>query len=171
MPDPFARIREALGESLFVEAGAGTGKTKALVDRLVALVQSGVPITEIVAITFTEKAAAELKERVRSELERLRAISDADGRLVRALASLDAAPISTIHAFAGGLVRSFAPEAGVDPDYSAIDEVTAGRRFQQRWRERLEHLGTDDNARAVFGRTSPVSRWTAIPAARLRGQT
>jgi ATP-dependent exoDNAse (exonuclease V) beta subunit len=152
MPDPFARIREALHESLFVEAGAGTGKTKALVDRLVALVQSGVTITEIVAITFTEKAAAELNERVRSELERLRAISDADGRLVRALASLDAAPISTIHAFAGGLVRSFAPEAGVDPDYSVIDEVTAGRRFQQRWRERLELLGGDDSARAAFAR-------------------
>lgn len=152
MPDPFVRIREALDESLFVEAGAGTGKTKALVDRLVALVQSGVPITEIVAITFTEKAAAELKERVRSELERLRAIGDTDGRLAWGLASLDAAPISTIHAFAGGLVRSFAPEAGVDPDYSVIDEVTAGRRFQQRWRERLEHLGADEGARAAFAR-------------------
>ena len=51
MTDPFQRIRESLGENLFVEAGAGTGKTKALVDRLVALVDAGVPITEIVAIT------------------------------------------------------------------------------------------------------------------------
>jgi ATP-dependent exoDNAse (exonuclease V) beta subunit len=161
MPDPFARIREALDENLFVGAGAGTGKTKALVDRLVALVASGLPITEIVAITFTEKAAAEMKERVRGELETMRAQADPGGRLERALNSLDAAPISTIHAFAGGLVRSFAPEAGVDPDYGVIDEVAAGRRFQQRWRERLEHLGTDDDARAAFAR---VLRLGLLPA-------
>ncbi len=102
MPDPFARIREALDENLFVEAGAGTGKTKALVDRLVALVASGVPITEVVAITFTEKAAAEMKERVRSELEALRAQADPDGRLGRALDVIDAAPISTIRSPGNG---------------------------------------------------------------------
>ena len=62
-------ICEALAETLFVEAGAGTGKTRALVDRIVALVRSGVPIDRIAAITFTERAAAELRERVRNGLE------------------------------------------------------------------------------------------------------
>ena len=62
-------VCEALGETLFVEAGAGTGKTRALVDRIVALVCSGVPIDQIAAITFTERAAAELRERVRTGLE------------------------------------------------------------------------------------------------------
>ncbi|MBI2767063.1 MAG: UvrD-helicase domain-containing protein [Chloroflexi bacterium] len=152
MSDPFTRIRESLRESLFVEAGAGTGKTKALVDRLVALVEAGIAVTEIVAITFTEKAAAELRERVRAELEKARSSGGAPARLAAALESLDAAPISTIHAFAAGLVRGFAAEAGVDPDFSVIDEVAAGRRFEQRWREELEHLGGDPAACEAFAR-------------------
>ncbi len=112
------RIREALGTTLFVEAGAGTGKTRALVDRVVALVLGGRPIERIVAITFTEKAAAELKDRVRGELERT-PTDDPDGAdLVRkALASLDRAQISTIHAFGQGLLRAFAAEAGIDPAF------------------------------------------------------
>ncbi|MCH8813924.1 MAG: UvrD-helicase domain-containing protein, partial [Chloroflexi bacterium] len=64
-----AVIREALDETLFVAAGAGTGKTRALVDRFLALVLAGRPIDRIVAITFTEKAAAELRDRVRAGLE------------------------------------------------------------------------------------------------------
>ena len=84
-----ARIREALGETLFVEAGAGTGKTRALVDRVVALILGGRPIERIVAITFTEKAAAELKDRVRGELERALADDSNGAKLIReALASL-----------------------------------------------------------------------------------
>ncbi len=152
MADAFDRIRDSLNDSLFVEAGAGTGKTKALVDRLVALVESGVPITDIIAITFTEKAAAELRERVRSELERAAATADPRGYLRSALEALDAAPISTIHAFAAGLIRSFAPEAGVDPDFAPFDEITAERRFQQRWREQLERLGEHERAQEAFAR-------------------
>jgi hypothetical protein len=57
------RIRSDLGATLFVEAGAGAGKTSSLVGRIVNLVRSGVPITAIAAITFTEKAAAELRSR------------------------------------------------------------------------------------------------------------
>ena len=64
-----ARIRAALDQNLFVEAGAGTGKTRALVERVLALVLNGRPIERIVAITFTEKAAAELRDRVREALE------------------------------------------------------------------------------------------------------
>jgi ATP-dependent exoDNAse (exonuclease V) beta subunit len=150
--DPFQQIRDSLDESLFVEAGAGTGKTKALVDRLVALVVSGIAIEQIVAITFTEKAAAELRERVRGELERAAQSGDPAGHVRAALDALDAAPISTIHAFAAGLVRSFAAEAGVDPDFAVVDEIAAERRFQQRWRERLEQLGEDPRACEVFSR-------------------
>jgi len=152
MADAFDRIKETLDESLFVEAGAGTGKTKALVDRLVALVQSGVPIDRIVAITFTEKAAAELRERVRTELEAVARFGGHQGHVKRALETLDAAPISTIHAFAAGLIRSFAAEAGVDPDFAVIDEISAARRFQQRWRDHLERLGEDASAREAFAR-------------------
>ena len=65
-----AAIVDALDETLFVEAGAGSGKTKALVDRIVALVtRRDVPMREIAAVTFTEKAAAELRDRIRRALE------------------------------------------------------------------------------------------------------
>ena len=64
------QIRTLLDATLFVEASAGTGKTAALVDRYLALVLAGRTVDRIVAITFTEKAAAELRDRIRGELER-----------------------------------------------------------------------------------------------------
>ena len=141
------RIREALDETLFVEAGAGTGKTSALVDRFVALVLDGTPVERIVAITFTEKAAAELRDRVRGGLEKAR--EEQIGRtdmIETALASLDRAQVSTIHSFCQGLLYSFAAEAGIDPSFNVHDEVMAERRLQERWRIYLEGLGGDTAA-------------------------
>src|SRR5690242_13999740 len=109
MSDTIAReiVRTRLDDTLFVEAGAGTGKTKVLVDRIVELVTADgpglpVPMRTIAAITFTEKAAAELRDRVRRELE-ARARSDESGDVTRArcdeaLDQLDDAAISTLHA-------------------------------------------------------------------------
>ena len=85
-----------LARTLFVEAGAGSGKTTVLVSRVCALVESGVDLTKIAAITFTEKAAAELRVRVREELRR----RPPSPLIERALASLGDAPMSTLHSFA-----------------------------------------------------------------------
>jgi ATP-dependent helicase/nuclease subunit A len=63
------RIVNNLNETLFVEAGAGTGKTTALVQRIVSLVKAGNEMKKIAAITFTEAAAGELRNRIRQELE------------------------------------------------------------------------------------------------------
>ena len=143
-------VCEALGETLFVEAGAGTGKTRALVDRIVALVCSGVPIDQIAAITFTERAAAELRERVRTGLEEEAPKQSQKADVIdAALASLDRAQISTIHAFCQAIVRTYAPEAGVDPDFDVQDELMTTRRMQERWRRFLEELG--DDARCAAG--------------------
>ncbi|HUF54520.1 MAG TPA: UvrD-helicase domain-containing protein [Dehalococcoidia bacterium] len=138
-------ISEALDEMLFVEAGAGTGKTRALVERFVALVRSGREVDRIVAITFTEKAAAELRERVRSALE-----TDGSEEAATALAALDRAQISTIHAFAQSLLKTFSAQAGVDPDFEVQDEVTAERRLQDRWRSALVELGNVPQAVAAI---------------------
>jgi ATP-dependent exoDNAse (exonuclease V) beta subunit len=146
-------ISEALEETLFVEAGAGTGKTRALVDRIVALVCSGVPIDQIAAITFTERAAAELRERVRTGLELAKTEHPEKAEVVgAALGSLDRAQISTIHAFCQAIVRTYAPEARVDPDFEVQDEVMTQRRMQERWRRYLESLGDDKNARRDIDR-------------------
>ena len=146
-------ISTAIGETLFVEAGAGTGKTRALVDRVVALVLSGVPVDRIAAITFTERAAAELRDRVRNGLEgALAADPGRAGVIGPALESLDRAQISTIHAFCQALLRSYAAEAGIDPDFDVQDEVLTERRRQERWRVFLEGLGNDEGALSAVDR-------------------
>lgn len=151
--DALGRIREALDETLFVEAGAGTGKTHALVERFVALVLGGRPIERLVAITFTEKAAAELRERVRSGLEKALAERAQQGDVIRkALDSLDRAQVSTIHSFCQSLLYSFAAEAGIDPSFTVQDEVMARRRFEERWRMYLEGLAGDPVAMAAIDR-------------------
>src|SRR4051794_20956238 len=70
-------IRESLAENLFVEAGAGTGKTTALIGRILALVDAGVALSELAVITFTTAAAAELRERLRHGLEEVAAADPA----------------------------------------------------------------------------------------------
>jgi ATP-dependent exoDNAse (exonuclease V) beta subunit len=135
-------IRADLDDTLFVEAGAGTGKTAALVDRVVALVRSGVRMRGIGAITFTEKAAAELRYRVRAALE-LHAASDA--RCADALDELDAAAICTLHAFAQRLLTEFPVEAGLPPRIEVRDEIASAVAFDARW-ERFVDQMLDDPA-------------------------
>jgi ATP-dependent exoDNAse (exonuclease V) beta subunit len=146
------RITERLDASMLVEAGAGTGKTRALVERVVALVGSRTPIERIAAITFTERAAAELRDRVREELEvtALRPDGDVAERCRVALAALDRAQLSTIHSFGQALLRAFAAEAGVDPEMVVLDDLTAERRREERWRVALEGLDLDSgDGRAI----------------------
>jgi ATP-dependent helicase/nuclease subunit A len=132
---------------MLVEAGAGTGKTRALVDRVVALVaERGLPIERIAAITFTDKAAAELRERVRGELDR-RVAGDGPAvgreRCRVAREALDRAQLSTIHSFGQSLLRALAAEARIDPELTVLDELTAERRFEERWRAALERIDPD----------------------------
>ncbi len=103
------RLLAELETTFFVEAGAGTGKTTALVSRIVELVaRDGLQMERLAAITFTEAAAAELRDRVRQDLER--AAIGRDGAAeqeccARASRQVDLAAVQTIHAFAGALLR------------------------------------------------------------------
>lgn len=133
------RIRRATTRPPFVEAGAGTGKTTELVARIVGLIVGGhATIDQIVAITFTEAAAAELRDRVRSALERGRRPSDVDvarsPAIERALAGLDEAPILTIHAFCQRLLHQHGAEIGLPPVLEVRDRVQARLAFDIRWR-------------------------------------
>ena len=118
-----------LGSTLFVEAGAGSGKTTALVARVLALLDAGIAMENIAAITFTEKAAAELKNRLRQKL------SDSGGHQA-ALDQLDAAAITTLHGFALRILSQHALEAGLPPRI----EVSPLDAFEDRWEEMLHHL-------------------------------
>ena len=132
------RIRTDLDATLFVEAGAGAGKTSSLVDRVVNLVETGVAIEGIAAITFTEKAAAELRVRLRQSLgERSSAAA------ARALADLDHAPIGTLHAFARRMLNDFPIEAGLPPGFGVLDELESNVRFTEEWDILLDRLLSD----------------------------
>ena len=132
------RIRDSLDETLFVEAGAGTGKTTSLVERLIALVSSGTTaLPRIAAITFTEAAAAELRERVREQLEAAAAgpnLSDAEReRCAQGVQDLDQASIQTLHGFAAALLMEKPLEAGLPPSFQVVDEIAGEIEFQEVW--------------------------------------
>ncbi len=119
-------IRQDLTQTLIVEAAAGTGKTTELVQRIIAVLMSGrATLSSIVAVTFTEKAAGEMKLRIRTELDRglsSAALSAVEKERLRlALSELEAARISTIHGFCADLLREHPIEAEVDPGFEVID--------------------------------------------------
>ena len=122
------KIGEELDRTFFVEAGAGSGKTKSLVDRMIALLKAGkCGIGEIAAVTFTRKAAAELRGRFQVELERAVAdpgiASPERERLAPALQSLEQCYIGTIHSFCAKLLRERPIEIGLDPDFVEMEEL------------------------------------------------
>jgi ATP-dependent helicase/nuclease subunit A len=111
-----------------LEASAGTGKTSVLVGRYVRLIDAGVEPRNILAITFTRKAAAEMRDRVLVELGRRAAGGTLSAPGARALRDrLAEIQISTIDAFCFSLLREFPLEAGVDPAFEIADETEAAR--------------------------------------------
>ena len=140
---------------VLVEAAAGTGKTTLLVERILHLIRAeGVRIDEIAAITFTRKATAELKDRIRSEI--LSAVGkeedpEAKTRLQDALDNLESARISTIHGFALDILRGFSVEAKLPPDLGDVDEIEQDARRDSAWRDWLaQELDGDDERLSDF---------------------
>jgi ATP-dependent helicase/nuclease subunit A len=132
------RIRQDLDTTLIVEAAAGTGKTTELINRIVGVLASGrATVDRIVAVTFTDKAAGELKLRLREELEKARAAA-ADGirrrNLEDALAHLEEARTGTIHSFCADLLRERPVEAGIDPQFDHLDDTTGEQHFAAAFR-------------------------------------
>ena len=122
------RIREDLDVNLMCEASAGTGKTRALVGRMVETVASGAAeIDQMAAITFTRKAAGEMRSRFLGALrdkaeEEARLNSGRARRLRAAVQRVDQCAIGTIHAFCARLLRERPFEAGLPPDFGEVEE-------------------------------------------------
>ncbi len=128
-------IRTCVDVNMCVEAGAGTGKTTVLVDRIVHILKSGsTTVDHLAVITFTEKAAAELAARVRRGLERAHddpAVSDDEReRIAASIRGLNAAHIETIHAFAAALLRERPVEARLDPGFEVLADLPAQLSFE-----------------------------------------
>jgi ATP-dependent helicase/nuclease subunit A len=136
------QARDDHGTSLVLEAGAGTGKTTLLIDRIEALVRSGrARLEEIAAVTFTENAATTMKLRLRERLERARADAGAPeaerGRAAEALDVLERAQVSTIHALCAAILAERPLECGVLPGFRTADEAEADMLFAAAWEEWL----------------------------------
>ena len=135
-------IAEDLDDTLIVEAAAGTGKTTELVRRILETLSTGrATMVEVVAVTFTEKAAGELKLRLREQLEEKRAKA-VDGevrrRLDAALEKLEEAHVNTIHGFCADLLRERPVEARVDPLFAVLTEPQASRLYDRAFRSWLQ---------------------------------
>src|SRR5437762_10746911 len=136
-------IREDLLTNMLVEAGAGSGKTQMLAERMAAGVAEGVyPIEHMAAVTFTRKAASELRGRFHLALEaRLESARQAKApdaeirRLQAALSNLERFFAGTIHSFCARLLRERPVESGVSPGFTELDEVQDLELRQRVWRE------------------------------------
>jgi ATP-dependent helicase/nuclease subunit A len=144
------RIATDLNTSLLVEASAGSGKTTALVERMISLVADGVPVESIAAVTFTRRAADELRERFQNRLET--AFRDAvdrakdASRFETALRDLPRAFLGTIHAFCGRLLRERPIEIGLDPRFDEVAEAEWEEYKESFWNEWLEYVSIGDDA-------------------------
>jgi ATP-dependent helicase/nuclease subunit A len=133
LTDEQHRAVTARGTSVALSAGAGCGKTFVLTERFLAELDPDNPsgksrLNQLVAITFTERAAREMRDRIRAACRRrLLECPDHQANYWLALVrDLDAARISTIHSFCGSLLRAHAVEAGVDPRFRVLDGAQAG---------------------------------------------
>ncbi len=181
-------IRTDLESTLVVEAAAGTGKTTEMIARLIETIRSGTAgLEQIVALTFTDKAAGEMKLRLRVELEKARGqmpgsvqwsergvdgqanpgsrrSTSAEGRersrFERALAELEVARIGTIHSFCADLLRERPIEARVDPLFEVAGEDEADRMFQQAFDGWLQRTLADpgEGVRRILRRNEPVDQ-------------
>ena len=136
------RIRTDTDSTIFVEAGAGSGKTHSLVQRVLTLVLTdGIPLDRIAAVTFTEKAGAELRDRLRVAFDPSKLPTDTDpidlaerdARATQALDAIDGAAIGTLHSFAQRILALHPIEANLPPLIEVLDEVASSVAFDERW--------------------------------------
>ncbi len=145
-PNPAQHIAiTQIDSNIAVTAGAGSGKTTVLVGRYLTLLEAGRRVSELVAITFTRKAAAEMSARLREDLEkRLSKTTNLahHHRLTVALQDMNAARISTIHSLCGDIVRANAAQCSIDPSFAVLDEVQGKLMFNAARDRVLRQLGS-----------------------------
>jgi ATP-dependent helicase/nuclease subunit A len=178
-------IATALDRTIVVEAAAGTGKTTELVNRIISVLAEGHGrIEEVVAVTFTDKAAGELRLRLRSSLETRRHQEKEDSsrytNLLRALGQLEEAQINTIHGFCADLLRERPVEARLDPQFESINESQAKQLQRQAFTSWLQRILKDPPegvrrylrrdvkrgpADSLYEAASKLALWRDYPAA------
>jgi hypothetical protein len=158
-------------QNVILEASAGTGKTRVLVERYVNLLRAGVEPDHILAITFTRKAAAEMRQRIIDRLKEASRLSEFDAARWREVKErLGDIAVSTIDAFCLSLLREFPLEADVDPGFDLADNTEVprlvGESLDQALRICRGVARDDDDVALVFAQLGERHRGAARPAAR-----
>ena len=141
---------------IVVTAGAGSGKTRTLVARFLALAEEGAPLHSLIAITFTDKAAREMRLQIRERIEEWLAhasspVEDGEGQgWGSVFADLDTARIGTIHSLCATILRAHPAEAGVDPDFEVLDENASAEFRAQAVDATLTWAANDADAATLF---------------------
>ena len=143
------------GTDLVVTAGAGAGKTRTLVTRYLMLLSEGLPLRSVVAITFTRKAAREMRNRIREEMRRY-----LDGQEIGAeererwqslYSELDGARIGTIHSLCTEIIRGHPAELGIDPRFAVLEEGQANILWGQALDQALSWAANDEQVVELSG--------------------
>lgn len=138
--------------AIAVTAGAGSGKTLSLVGRYLHLLERGYPLRSILAITFTEKAAREMRSRIRNALANISAGSDdPHSAFVFNPFDSDSARIGTIHSLCAEILRAHPAEAGLDPAFAVLEEGLAAALQAEAIGSALVWAASDVQAAALFG--------------------
>jgi ATP-dependent helicase/nuclease subunit A len=136
-----------------VTAGAGSGKTLTLVARYLHLLEQGYPLRSILAITFTEKAAREMRSRIRDSLSRAttEGTQEDNSSFNYSPSSFDSARIGTIHSLCAEILRAHPAEAGLDPAFDVLEEGLAAALQADAIDSALAWAATDESSTALFG--------------------
>lgn len=141
-------------KNLIVVAGAGSGKTRVLVERYLNLLEQNPTwsINALVAITFTREAALEMRNRVRQDLEQRAQQPENRTRWANLLAEMDSARITTIHGLCADILRANAAEAGIDPRFEVLEPIDAASLLNDVISIVLQDLVNDDedNSAVLF---------------------
>ena len=142
---------ETRGRSVLVAAGAGSGKTRVLVERFLRLLEENPDwrVFDIVAVTFTEKAAREMVSRIRREIRsRIEESADAEARRRwrEHRNALDSARIGTIHALCAAILRAHPAEAGLDPGFAVTEEMEAAALLDRAIEETIFEAAREQTA-------------------------
>ncbi|MBQ1179876.1 MAG: UvrD-helicase domain-containing protein [Methanocorpusculum sp.] len=129
-----------LGKSISVTAGAGTGKTFLLTQRYISLLEFGAYPKDIVALTYTEKAASEMQTKISRELKKQ---AKTKPRMQECLDSFSQGTISTFHGFCLSILKEFAYEANLEPGFTIMDDLDKAELVENTIRDVIENPGDD----------------------------
>ena len=110
------------GSDILISAGAGSGKTATLTERIIRKILGGADITKMLVVTFTKEAANELKSRITAKLAAELKNAPSNAHLRSQIVKMSSANISTIHSFCLSIIKPNFDKLSIDSDFRIGEE-------------------------------------------------